>query len=861
MIVRRILGHPVAILLMVLVGLSVLAGPASIPIGRITQIAVYTLYAIGVAILVSYAGLVPFGACVFFGVAAYATALASIHWFGNELLGLLAGIIVAALIATVLGPIILRRRGLYFSLLTLACSQIAFEVALRWSALTGGDNGIQNVPAELLRDPWTLHVVTVVIVLLVSGLVWRVMHSPFGRALQGIRDNEQRAGSIGYATRSYKYGAFVFSAAVIGLAGGLQTYLIRGAYANYLSWEHAGDALLMLLVGGAHHFLGSLWGAITFILLRDNLSALFENWWLAFAPIIILFTLFAQNGIHGLLFRRNAEAWTLVRNGIPDRPASISPLDLGVFQQASAGPILSVRGLKKSFGSVETARNIDLDIMPNQLHSLIGPNGAGKTTLFNILSGEIRPDAGKLLWCGQDITDLAPHKRARLGVGRSFQIANAFRDLTAFENVRLAVHSSRAAGRRPGIWHDAHDDEAINSSTWSALDLVGLADLAAVVGERLSHGERRLLEIAITIATNARLLLLDEPLAGLTEADRVRVSSLIRKLADTHAVLLVEHDIDRVLALSDRISVLYQGELIADGKPDEVAAHPQVISAYLGKPAAEQEPPTFHTNISARTAPAGEPILTLRNVAAGYDGSRILDGIDFTIGENEVVGVLGRNGVGKTTLLYTIMGVVPLLGGTITFRGKSLAGDRPFEINRLGIAIVPEGRRLFANLSVADNLKLSARPGGASPDEVFELFPKLKTLHRRKAEYLSGGERQMVAIARSLMAPAGVILLDEPFEGLAPAIVQDVSEALLRLKGTRGMVLVEHDSEKIMAVADRIYVLVNGRIAFHGTSEDFQRDTELRSSLLGIANNDAPHARSPISHVEGQLRTLPRLYN
>lgn len=825
------LRHPAILIAVVLAAVSVAVLLAGIPIGRVTEIAIYTLYGLGVAVLVSYTGLVPFGAAIFFGVANYATAIGALRWFGNELFAVVFGVVVAAVLALVLGLLVLRRRGLYFSLLTLACSQIAFEIALRWTDVTGGDNGIQNVPAPLLTNAWVLHSVVCLIVVVTAWLLWQFVHTPFGRAMQAVRDNEPRAASLGFQPWRYKYGAFVVSAAVMGLAGTLHAYLIRGAYANYLGWEHAGDALLMLLVGGMHHFAGPLWGSMVFILLKDVISSYYEHWWLIFAPAIMLFALFAPNGVHGLLFRLGAMRWTLVRDKIPKRPDVIPPLDLQPESTDETTPVLTVRGLCKRFGSLQTARDIDLDVMPHQLHTLIGPNGAGKTTFFNMLTGQLQPNSGKIFFGKVDITSLSPQERSRLGLGRSFQIVNAFQNLTAFENVRLAAQASVREWGGASL-RDAYESDAINMRAWSALDMVGLADQAGAHCWQMSHGERRLLEIATTVATNARLLLLDEPLAGLTETDRERVSALIRRLADTHAVLLVEHDIDRVLALSDRISVLHQGTLIADGKPQEVAANPQVVSAYLGSAKGGTSAPAGKPT---RTVAGEREILRLEGVSSGYDGGRVLNEVNLVVHEHEVVAVLGRNGVGKTTLLYTMMGSVELMAGRILLDGKSTAGLPPQAVNRRGISIVPEGRRLFGNLSVTDNLRIAMRPGGASMEEVFDLFPKLRQIQGRRAEHLSGGERQMVAIARAMMSPTDLILLDEPFEGLAPAVVQDVREALERLKGRRSMVLVEHDAEMILSLADRVYVLVNGSVVFEGSAEAFGANTALREALLGIS--------------------------
>jgi branched-chain amino acid transport system ATP-binding protein len=528
------------------------------------------------------------------------------------------------------------------------------------------------------------------------------------------------------------------------------------------------------------------------------------------------------------------KGWTLVRPGIPERPVAIEPFRVdGARRPPSSQVLLSVRGLTKSFGSLVIASGYDFDVHAGTLHSFIGPNGAGKTTFFNMLTGLVRPSGGSITFLGTDITGLRLDQRSRLGLARSFQIVSVFTHLTAFENVRLAVAATRPG--KYGAWRDAHGDAETNMRVWSILDAVGLADKAAESCLELSHGERRLLEIGITLASEAQLLLLDEPLAGLAEADRVRVSTLIAALARSRGVVLIEHDIDRVLALSDRITVLHQGRLIADGKPAEVAANPEVVHAYLGAPPSERKrlahrPP--------RSATEESIVLRADGLVGGYGGGRVLDGVDLTVRAGEAVGLLGRNGVGKTTLLSALYGLLPLDAGTVMWRGEDITRLRPFEINRLGLSIVPEGRRLFPNLTVVDNLRIAMRPGGMALEEVFQLFPRLATVAQSRGENLSGGERQMAAIARALVAPTSLILLDEPFEGLAPAVVNEVMAALLKLRGRVAMVLVEHHAEQVLSVVDRAVVLVNGRIAWQGDAAELAADAALQSRLLGVVDEE-----------------------
>jgi branched-chain amino acid transport system ATP-binding protein len=349
----------------------------------------------------------------------------------------------------------------------------------------------------------------------------------------------------------------------------------------------------------------------------------------------------------------------------------------------------------------------------------------------------------------------------------------------------------------------------------------------------LSHGDQRLLEIGLSLAANPEMLLLDEPLAGLSPRERIRVAQLIKQLSGEHTLLLIEHDIDRVLSLSDRITVLNQGKVIAEGTPQEIQQNPKVQEAYLGG---------FHLEEKAAvcTAPAAlaDPLLQVSGINTYYGKSHILHNVSFTVHRGEVVCLLGRNGAGKTTTLTSIMGITPPRSGKVVFRREPISGLNAESIARKGLGLVPQGRRIFPNLTVLENLTIASKQGQGikswDVERVLELFPKLQELRNRRGETLSGGELQMLAIARTLMGNVDLLLLDEPFEGLAPAIVENVRKTIEKIRGETTLLLVEQNASLTLTLANRAYVLNNGMIEYDGLAADLLNNRSLRVRLLGV---------------------------
>lgn len=841
---KQAVSHPLVPLIAALLLLPHVLPLTRATVSLATEIEIFVLLGLGFNLLLGSAGLVSFGHGAFFGVAAYAGSLTQVHLVKGVGVPILVGVAAGALLGAVIGFFVMRKRGVYFSLLTLAFTQMLFSIVYRWTTVTGGENGLGGIERPVvtipllgaidLGDAGTYYYFVFVAVTLGSVFVWRVVHSPFGRTLEAVRDNEQRASFIGYSTRAYKFAAFVLSAMLTGLAGILYALLLRFVYPETVHVNFSGEILAMTIVGGMRHFLGPALGGAFFVFFRDWLSAYTENWLIVFGGLFMIFILVSPQGIFGM-GERVAVMMRLVapdpRAGVPPRASTTvgqgAPPDRAIISLAADAPaVLVIRGLAKRFGALVAVDQVNLTVRRGELLSVIGPNGAGKTTLFNTLTGLFPPDSGRVFFHDQDVTGMTPHALVRRGMARSFQIVSVFPDLTVFENVRLAIQAQSPARRSLLKRASALDD--INTATWATLDQMGLADMASSRASSLSHGDQRLLEIGVALATKPELLLLDEPLAGLASAERTRVATMIRQLAGTLTIMLIEHDIDRVLAISDRIAVLHQGRVIAEGTPGEIQQNAEVQAAYIGVLAAAPRA------VPARAATV--PLLNLHGLNTAYGKSHVLHDVSLEVREHEVVALLGRNGAGKTTTLVSIMGAVPWRSGRVTYLGQDLTRRSPEEIARGGIGIVPQGRRIFPNLTVRENLELAARRGdGAwSVEDMLTLFPKLRDLHRSKGEQLSGGERQMVAIGRALMGNPRLLLLDEPFEGLAPAILEIVLRSLEALRGRTAMLLVEQNADLALGIANRAYVLNNGTVVYEGAAAHLRGDHDLRARLLGV---------------------------
>jgi branched-chain amino acid transport system ATP-binding protein len=495
--------------------------------------------------------------------------------------------------------------------------------------------------------------------------------------------------------------------------------------------------------------------------------------------------------------------------------------------------LLDVRGVKKSFDDFTAIAGVDLALQEGGITAVIGPNGAGKTTFINLLTGKLTPDAGGIVFAGEDVTRLSASARVRAGMARTFQITNVFPLLSVEHNVSVPVLAR--AGRALEPRHRVEAISGIQERVRQLLETVGLAARAADPAGLLSHGDRRLLEIALALASEPRLLLLDEPTAGMGAGERERVLAQIRTLAAQRSltIVLVEHDMEVVFGLATRIVVLHQGRVLADGTPQQIRDDARVREIYLGE-----------TTIAATpSAPveAGAPLLRVEHLDAGYGLAHVLHDISFTVARGEIVALLGRNGVGKTTTLRSLAGLnVPWRGSIVRLEERSVAGEPPERLAALGVSYVPDDRRIFADLTAAENLRvpvLALRRGKTrwTRERIEAIFPPLATLWNRKGRHLSGGEQKMLAIARALTTEPSLLLLDEPSEGLSPLIVRILSDALAQIRG-EGVTVLLADQNLMFAraVADRALVMERGRLVHAASRAQLQGNDPALHRFLAV---------------------------
>jgi ABC-type branched-subunit amino acid transport system ATPase component len=501
--------------------------------------------------------------------------------------------------------------------------------------------------------------------------------------------------------------------------------------------------------------------------------------------------------------------------------------------------VLEAKHVDMQFGGLKALSDVNFSIHRGELVSLIGPNGAGKTTFFNVLTGVYKPTAGSIALEGHSIVGEAPHRIVQRGMTRTFQNIRLFKQLSVRDNVRIGAHANVGHG----LWaagfktqRERQVEAELDALARSLVRELGLESKLEEAAGSLPYGEQRRLEIARALATGARTLLLDEPAAGMNDKETETLMHDLMSLREKFSLtlLLIEHDMRLVMGLSERIIVLDHGCIIAEGEPQAVRENPAVLDAYLG---ASKE--SRAQSASKGPDQSVQPVLSVRGLEVSFGPIAALKGIDLDIYPGELVTLIGSNGAGKSTTLRAISGMVAKKG-EILLDGHTIERLSPEAIVSRGIAHSPEGRRVFSDLTIRENLALGAylRKDKAGIEADLEmclsLFPRLKERLWQRAGTLSGGEQQMLAIARAMMAKPRLLLLDEPSLGLAPLLVEQIFDIIADInKRGISVLLVEQNANQALQTASRGYVLETGKITVSGSAYELAHNPAVRAAYFG----------------------------
>jgi len=556
----------------------------------------FAILAVGLGLAMGIAGQINLAQVAFFGVGAYATAILTTRaglgfWTAAAL-----AMVAAAVVGLVVGIPALRMQSHYLGIVTLGLA-LAFTNWVTNAQIAGGAEGITAIPAPQfpgvdLSSEYLFYYLELILFAAALAFGLFVVHTPLGRRMRAMRDDALAAGAVGAEVPMLRMTAFLVASLYGGVAGVLYAGLIRYVAPDTFSIGNMFLLLAMVIIGGRQNLVGCVVGAVGLVVVRELLIDYPTYAQVAYGSVVVLTVVFAPTGLAGLPSRIRA----VVRRRAPVTPA------LGAFEPypaATAGvepSVLTVDGVSKQFRGLRALSNVSLSVAAGEIRGIVGPNGSGKTTLFNIVSGFYRPSVGRVLLDGRVISGARPYRLAQAGIARTFQNLRLFRDLTVADNILVALDRTRTAWTwRYLFWPIGivRHDRSLRAEADRVLGRFGLADFAGIRPGALSYGIQRRVEVARAMARAPRLLLLDEPAAGLNGEEVRQLGEIVRSIrASGVTVVIIEHNMGLVMSLCDRITVLAGGAVIADGTPAEVVTAPQVIEAYLGDSAMSHDVPT-----------------------------------------------------------------------------------------------------------------------------------------------------------------------------------------------------------------------------------------------------------------------------
>jgi ABC-type branched-subunit amino acid transport system ATPase component/ABC-type branched-subunit amino acid transport system permease subunit len=828
---------------------------------------------LSVVVVTGYAGQLSLAQYGLAGVSAFMTALLATR-FG---LSIWAAMAVAVVVTVLLGIVVaipaLRTRGPTLAIATLSLVVVIEDLLLTNPTTAGWMAGGAMPPLAIgglsfnpQEHPRSFALLALAVFALAAVAVTNLRRSSVGRKLLAIRANPQAAASLGVSPTLMKTYAFAFAGVIAAVCGALTESQMSYPDFSLFSTQSSINLVLQATIGGVGWIAGALTGGVAAAggLASKALGLVVSpsNWLdVITAAALLLVIMQSPDGAvpmqarqlqglsSGLKFLFTRSGLGRIGERLAGAKAREDPFARSVRRGITAADRrrparLEVEGLTVIFGTVRALDGVTLKVSPGEIVGLIGPNGAGKSTFIDATCGSLEPAAGTVRLDGSLIDGTSASHRARLGLIRSFQHLELFEDMSVGENLL-------AACERPS-WERALLDPLwpggarATEAARLAAEEFDLWDVLTATPRTLDHGRRRLLAIARAFAADPAVVLLDEPAAGLDAGERAELGVLLRKVAKEWniGVLLVEHDVNLVFGMCDRVVALVNGRVVAEGRPHEVRHDKTVLEAYLGARSGRELAtggplrPMPGTSVTASEATSqaenmievtktlgrlpdvsADMVVRTKDLCVGYSGVSVAKGINVEVRKGEVVALLGRNGAGKTTILHTLAGILPALSGTVELHGERPAGTFHRRV-RTGLALVTEERAVIRRLTVMENLRLSR----STPDLVLDIFPELRALRHQHVGLLSGGEQQMLALGKLMASSPSILLIDELSFGLGPMIVDRLLEAVRQAADAgAGVLLVEQQPTTALAVADRGYVLTGGEIRLSGSGPDMLR--------------------------------------
>jgi branched-chain amino acid transport system permease protein len=580
--------------------------------GLATQILITSIAAVAFNLLLGYAGMLSYGQAMFYGSGGYIAAILLLRAMPqqpNLWLAVLGATLVTAVLALLVGAVTVRLYGIYFALLTLAFAQMVFFIVEQAKDWTNGDDGLQSIPNALLPlGSWNVdlqtalpsvnlgifgnlgdvklwYVFAAIALLAVLWFTRALTRSQFGEVLTAIRENEERSVLIGFSAPLYRLAAFAIAGAMTGLAGALRACYDGTVAVESLSIERSGQFVIYTVVGGVQTIFSPVAGTALIMYLENVLSGITPAWRLIEGLVFVAVIVFLPRGVLGsLLKQREKHPSAVFARTVRRATEEPDPLLKAGPETHRAGPTSIVETFKlgKLFGKFAANHHIDFKVDPGELRAVIGPNGAGKTTFFNLISGTIAPTEGTINFKGRDVSRVSGTARVHQGIAKAFQTASIYPDQTVRQNCRLAALARVQGPFALQVFRRSTRLDDVDALAERAMRRLELMDVAETRAGALSHGDKKRLDIAVALATQPQVLLLDEPVAGMSKDEARKTEALIRRLSTEMTVLIIEHEMEMVMGISESITVLHQGTVLATGTPEQIRNNPKVQEAYLG---------------------------------------------------------------------------------------------------------------------------------------------------------------------------------------------------------------------------------------------------------------------------------------